>query len=141
MEPERVVRGLWDRIEARDWSGAGALLAPDIRVEWPATGEVFVGRDNFLAVQSEYPEGWTINVIRTVAEGAVVVSEVEVPHAEFGIFRAASFWTVHDDLVTEATEYWVNVGGEQPPEWRSQYAQPRRAGVTSNQDCSPRSPS
>jgi ketosteroid isomerase-like protein len=123
MQPEQVVLQLWNRIAAHDWPGVGELLAPDIRLAWPATGEVFVGRDNFVAIQSEYPEGWTINVISTVAQGEVVVSEVEVPHEEFGVFRAASFWTVRDDLITTATEYWVTVGGEQPPEWRSRYVQ------------------
>lgn len=125
MQPDQVVLQLWNRIAAHDWPGVSRLLAPDIRLTWPATGEVFVGRDNFVAIQSEYPEGWTINVISTVTQGEIVVSEVEVPHEEFGMFRAASFWTVRDERITAGTEYWVTVGGEQPPEWRSRYSQTR----------------
>ena len=123
MQPEQVVIQLWNRIAAHDWQGVGQLLAPDIRLTWPATGEVFVGRDNFVAIQSEYPEGWTINVISTVTQGDIVVSEVEVPHEKYGVFRAASFWTVRNEKITNATEYWVTVDGEQAPEWRSRYSQ------------------
>lgn len=124
MEPEVVVAALWARIAARDWPGLTALLAPEVRVSWPATGEVFTGPANFVAVQSEYPEGWEISVLRIVAQADVVVSEVEVPHAVLGnTFRAASFWEVKDGLVTAATEYWVTLGGEEPADWRRPLAQ------------------
>ena len=33
-----------------------------------------------MAVNEEYPEGWTIQVLRIVADGDSAVSEVEVPH-------------------------------------------------------------
>ncbi len=125
MQPEQVVRQLWDRISARDWPGVSRLLAPDVRLAWPATGETFVGADNFVAIQSEYPEGWSINVLSVLAQGRTVVSEVEVPHVEFGVFRAASFWSVSGDVIISGTEYWVTVGGEEPPGWRARYALPR----------------
>ncbi len=122
MNSEQVVRELWQRISARDWSGVGALLSPDVRVDWPATGETFVGVENFVAIQSEYPEGWTINVLRVIADGQAAVSEVEVPHDEFGIFRAASFWTVSEGLIRAGIEYWITVAGESPPSWRARYS-------------------
>ena len=125
MQPEQVVRQLWNRISARDWPGVSQLLAPDVRLQWPATGEVFVGAGNFVAIQSEYPEGWSINVLSVLVQGRTVVSEVEVPHEEFGVFRAASFWTVGDGVITAGTEYWVTVRGEEPPDWRARYALPR----------------
>ena len=113
---------MWERISARDWAGLQSLLAPDVRAEWPATGEVFLGSDNFVAIQSEYPEGWSIRVLTVVGQGDTVVSEVEVPHEEFGVFRAASVWTVREGLVAAVTEYWVTVGGEEPPAWRARYS-------------------
>ncbi|WP_326807594.1 MULTISPECIES: nuclear transport factor 2 family protein [unclassified Streptomyces] len=127
MRPVDVVTQLWERIDARDWPGMERLVAADVVVEWPVSGERIVGRANFVAVQSEYPEGWSIRVLRIVAQGeqepgrpAEVVSEVEVPHTELGIFRAASFWTVHDGRITAATEYWTDLYGEQPPVWRQE---------------------
>ncbi len=31
MKPSEVVRALWDRIQARDWTGLGADSSPDWR--------------------------------------------------------------------------------------------------------------
>jgi ketosteroid isomerase-like protein len=120
----RVIEALWNRIQARDWAGVEELVAPDVVVEWPVSAERIVGRDNFVAVQREYPEGWTIHVVRIVAQGDEVVSEVEVPHVELGMFAAASFWTVRDGRVVRGREYWVTPGSETPPEWRSPFAEP-----------------
>ena len=122
MEPELVVRELWAAIATRDWTRLAGLLDPQVTVTWPATGETFVGPANFVAVQSEYPQGWEIEVVRVVASGDLVVSEVRVPHRELGVFGSAGFWTVRDGRILTATEYWVTVDGETPPDWRRPYA-------------------
>ena len=44
MEPSELIRTLWDRIDARDWPGVAGLLAADIEVYWPASGELIAGR-------------------------------------------------------------------------------------------------
>ena len=124
MTAEQVVRSLWERIQARDWAGMKALLAPEIVLEWPATGERFEGPDAIVAVNEEYPEGWSIDVVRVMPgpDGETVVSEVEVPHADLGTFAVASFWRVRDGRVTAGREYWVQCGAERPPPWRDAYA-------------------
>lgn len=118
MNPETVVRSLWERIEARDWAGLEELLHEDVVVDWPASRELIVGRDNFVAVQSEYPEGWSIRVLRILSQGAEVVSEVEVPHENVGIFRGVSIWTVSGGKIARAREYWTRLGGDERPAWR-----------------------
>ena len=123
MEPSAVVADLWNRIQARDWAGVGELIAPHAVIDWPVTAERITGRDHYVAVNREYPEGWAIRVLRIVASGDQVVSEVEVPHAELGTFRAASFWTVADGQVTGGTEYWITVGAEPSPAWRAGYVE------------------
>jgi ketosteroid isomerase-like protein len=124
MQPSDVVTAVWDRIQARDWAGLGRLVADDAVVEWPVSSERIVGRDNYVAVNREYPEGWSIRVLRIVADGDQVASEVEVPHAEFGVFRVASFWTVADGLIVHATEYWTSLGADASPQWRAPYVEP-----------------
>jgi ketosteroid isomerase-like protein len=124
MEPSEVVRALWDRIQARDWGAVADVIAEDAIVEWPVSAERIVGRDNYVAVNREYPEGWSIHVLRVVADGDQVVSEVEVPHAEFGTFRAASFWTVTGGKIVRGTEYWSMLGADEPPQWRADYVEP-----------------
>ncbi|MFC7922040.1 nuclear transport factor 2 family protein [Streptomyces cinereoruber] len=56
-EASDVVGALWDRMQARDRDGLAALLAEDAVVEWPVSGERITGRDDYVAVNREYPEG------------------------------------------------------------------------------------
>ncbi|MEU6877842.1 nuclear transport factor 2 family protein [Streptomyces sp. NPDC046712] len=123
MEQTEIVRGFWDRMQARDWAGLAALLADDLVVEWPVSGERIVGRENYVRVNAEYPEGWSIRVLRVVAQGEDVVSEVEVPHDTMGVHRVASFWTVRNGTITGGREYWTEVGSDPSPEWRAAYVQ------------------
>ena len=124
MTPDEVVTLYWQRMQARDWAGVHALLAPDVVVEWPASGERFEGPDAVVGVNRAYPDGWTIRVQRVVAgpDGDTAVSEVEVPQDDVGTFAVASFWQVRDGLISRGREYWVTCGGEEPPPWRARYA-------------------
>jgi ketosteroid isomerase-like protein len=110
-------------MQARDWPGLGELLAEDIVVEWPVSGERIVGRANFLGVAADYPEGWSVRVLRIVADGDAVVSEVEIPHRTLGDHRVVSLWTVREGLVFAGREYWTASGSDPAPEWRSAYVQ------------------
>lgn len=127
MDAKGVIEAYWTRMEARDWDGVAALLAEDAVVEWPDTAERFVGREACVGVNREYPEGWSIRVLRVVADTDhpdQVVSEVEIPQKGVGVFRAASFWTVRDGRIVQGTEYWTTVGGETPPAWRAAFSEP-----------------
>ena len=124
MESLKVVETLWDQVQARDWDGVAGVVAQDAVVEWPVTGERIAGRANYVAVNREYPEGWSIRVLRIVADGEEVVSEVEVPHEGIGVFRVASFWTVRDGQVVRGTEYWTSLGGDPRPQWRTAFVEP-----------------
>ena len=119
MAEAEIVRDLWARMQDRDWDGVGALLAEDAVVEWPVSGERIVGRANYVRINAEYPEGWSIRVLRVVAAGDQVVSEVEVPHATMGVHRVASFWTVREGRIVAGREYWSEVGADPAPEWRA----------------------
>ena len=123
-QPADIIRQLWARIQDRNWAGVGALISDDAIIDWPVSGERISGRSNFVAVNQEYPEGWSIRVLRIVTDGDQVVSEVEVPHADLGVFRVASFWTVTDGQVTRGTEYWTSLGSDDRPDWRAPYVEP-----------------
>lgn len=118
-----VVRELWARFQAREWEAAGELLAEDVVVEWPQTRERIRGRENVLAVNRNYPEGWTIRVLRVLSEGDVAASEVAVDHVDHGTFHAASFFEIQDARVVRGTEYWVDPPTEHPPAWRAQWVE------------------
>lgn len=123
MEPSEIVHELWKRMQERDWAGVGALLAEDAVVEWPVSGERIAGRENYVRINAEYPEGWSIRVLRVVASGGEVVSEVEVPHETMGVHRVASFWTVREDLIVAGREYWSELGADCSPAWRAPYVE------------------
>ncbi|MBX3030157.1 MAG: nuclear transport factor 2 family protein [Chloroflexi bacterium] len=123
MSPVEVVRAFWERMQARDWDGVRATLADDVIVDWLETNERFVGASNVVSVNAAYPEGWEIRVLRLVERDALVVAEVEVPHAGVGVFRAAAFMEVAEGRIVRSVEYWVQVGGSEPPAWRAAYAE------------------
>lgn len=134
-----VVGRLWARIEARDWDGLGRLLADDVVLEYPVSGELIRGRANVVAVNAEYPTGWSVHVLRVLggsraagAEAVAVsgagavseaVSEVEVPFEGLPTSRAVSWWTVAAGRVTHVREYWTVPGSEEPPAWRRPFAE------------------
>jgi ketosteroid isomerase-like protein len=121
MDGADVVTQLWACIDHRDWPGLGGLLHDDVVLEYPVTGEVFRGRASVVAINAEYPEGWSIRVLRVIADGEDVVSEVEVPMVDVGVFRVASFWTIRSEQVRHAREYWTSLGAEDAPAWRRRY--------------------
>jgi SnoaL-like domain len=84
VESSEIVAELWSRIEARDWDGVGEQLADDFVLEWPNARIRLRGRTSFVEFNRSYPEGWSIEVLRIVAEGNTAVSEVRVPHPTVG---------------------------------------------------------
>ena len=124
MEPSDVVAQLWRRIQARDWDAVGELLADDFVLEWPNELVRIRGRANFVDFNRSYPEGWTIEVLRILAEGNTAVSEVRVPHPTVGPHYALSFFEVDDGLLTRGREYWVVERYEEPAPDRARWFEP-----------------
>jgi ketosteroid isomerase-like protein len=115
---EHLVRTFWQAFDVADFDAAAKLMIPDVVVMWPCTGEVFHGRDNFLAVQKHYPGRWRIAVGRVVVAPEVVVSVVKVTPegGDKPSFHATSFFELAGGKIAAITEYWAT--DEDPPEWR-----------------------
>ena len=124
VKPSEVVVKLWSRVQARDWEGVGELLADDFVLEWPHDLVRIRGRKSFVEFNRSYPEGWSIEVLRIVAEGNTVVSEVRVPHPTVGPFYALSFFEVYESQVTSTREYWVAEAYEEPAAERAAWLEP-----------------
>ena len=121
MNAGEVVAELWRRIQARDWDAVGDLLAEDFVLEWPHDQVRIRGRSNFVEFNRSYPEGWSIEVLRIVAEGNRAVSEVRVPHPTVGPWFALSFFEVVDGRITRGREYWVAERSEEPAPDRARW--------------------
>lgn len=112
----RAVRAMWAAFESRDWARARALLADDLRATWWTSGERFTSADGYVAVQSQYPEGWAIRLIECERlEDGRVMSLARVDHPPQHFFATALF-QVDDGVIHAIDEYWATA--EAPPAWR-----------------------
>ncbi|HET9509500.1 MAG TPA: nuclear transport factor 2 family protein [Gaiellaceae bacterium] len=115
MSTAELTRQLYEAYGRRDWERAALFLHEDAVLEMPATRERLAGRDGVIAFQRDYPEPWgELSVLRAVDAGDTAAAEVEVVASD-ATFRLAAFWRSHDGLLREGVEYWVTVGGEEPP--------------------------
>jgi ketosteroid isomerase-like protein len=119
MSPDEIVRSFFERMQARDWDGAGELLASDLVVDFTETGERFEGA-GFLAMNRAYPEGWTIEVVETLAVGHRVAAQVKVTQPP-EVFWCAGFYTVGDGVIADGVEHWVTERSAEPPAWRAPF--------------------
>ena len=118
MSAAELVRRLYEAYQARDWESAAVLVHDDAVLEMPATRERLTGRAGVIAFQRSYPEPWgDLSVLRVVGEGGIAAAEVEVVAAD-ATFRMAAFWRSEGGLLREGAEYWITVGGEEPPPTR-----------------------
>jgi hypothetical protein len=121
VTPEQLVRALYERYQARNWSDAALLLHEGATVEMPATIEQLLGRDQVIGMQRDYPEPWgDLGVLRVLGNERSAVAELEVV-APTTVLRCAAFWDVDGGLLHRGVEYWVTVGGEEPPPHRRWY--------------------
>jgi SnoaL-like domain len=121
VTPEQLVRTLYEQYQARNWPDAALLLHADATVLMPATSEQLIGRDQVVGMQRNYPEPWgDLQVLRVIGDERSAVAELEVV-APTALFRCAAFWDVDEGLLHRGVEYWVTIGGEEPPPDRRRY--------------------
>ncbi len=80
------MRSFFERMQSRDWVGAGRCLLPSVHIEFTETGERFDG-PNFLAMNQAYPEGWSNDVIEIVESADRVAAQVRIDHGDDGMRR------------------------------------------------------
>lgn len=121
-QSRQVVAAYWAAMQTNDFRAAAALLAEDYLLEWPQSGERVRGRDNFIAVNEQYPAAgrWRFAVHRLVAQGDQVVSDVEVTDGAIA-GRAVTFSTVRGGQIAHQVEYWPDPF--EPAAWRAAWVE------------------
>jgi ketosteroid isomerase-like protein len=110
-----LVRRLYEAYQARDWDTAARFLHEKATVAMPATAERLDGREGVIDFQRAYPEPWgDLSVLQVLGDEEHAAAEVEVVAAD-DTFRMAAFWRTADGMLRDGVEYWVTVGGEEPP--------------------------
>src|SRR6266436_6655347 len=90
-----VVARFWELMSTNDFRSVGSMLSDDFVLDWPQSNERIRGRDNFAAMNEEYPAhgGWTFTVNTVVGNDVEAVSDVSVTDGVQKA-RAISFFSV-----------------------------------------------
>ncbi len=122
MNNKQRLESFWATMETNDFHAASRLLHDDYVLEWPQSGERILGRDNFAAVNTNYPaEGkWHFTINHIVSEGDMVVTDVSVTDGKI-IGRAITFSTIRDGKIWKQVEFWPDPF--EAPAWRAKWIQ------------------
>src|SRR5262249_53351874 len=110
------VESFWTAMQENDWERAAGHLTQDCVIDWPCSGERIVGRENFAAIQAQYPTTtgrWNFDVHRIVADQDIVVSEVTVTDGEQAA-RVVAFSILDSSQIAQQIEYWPMAYDPQP---------------------------
>ncbi len=107
MNPAEIVQEFYRRMNTNDFSAAAQMLSDDYVLEWPQSRERIRGRDNFAAMNKEYPANgpWRFTINRIVANETEAVSDVSITDGVQKA-RAITFSTVQDGKITKQVEFW-----------------------------------
>ncbi len=102
-----VVQEFFRRMNTNDFSAAAQMLSEDYVLEWPQSKERIRGRENFAAVNNEYPANgaWRFTINRIVANETQAVSDVSITDGVVEA-RAITFSTVREGKITKQVEFW-----------------------------------
>lgn len=106
-EAAAVVKKFWELMASNDFRSVGQVLGDDFVLEWPQSNERIRGRDNFAAMNEEYPAHgpWRFTINRIVGGGGEAVTDVSVTDGVQEA-RAISFFTVSGGKVVRVVEFW-----------------------------------
>ena len=102
-----VVKEFYRRMNTNDFHSAGQLLSDSYILEWPQSKERIRGRDNFVAVNNEYPAygRWLFTINRLVGNATEAVSDVSITDGT-QVARAITFTTVQEGKIVKQVEFW-----------------------------------
>ena len=102
-----IVEKFWQLMMSNDFRSVGVLLADDFVLAWPQSKERIRGRDNFAAMNEQYPAHgrWQFTIHRIVGTDTEAVSDVSVTDGVQQA-RAISFFTISDGKISQIIEFW-----------------------------------
>ena len=131
-------------LKERDLDATAQLLHEDVEVRYPQSGEVFVGRDNYIAMLSNHPSGlpqadfptvsgdkasvhvtspipFGLPIVSVAGSGDLFVVEGTAEDADGSRYNIAVILNMEGGRVKRETWYWA--APFPAPEWRGPFAE------------------
>jgi len=107
MPSEEIVKTFWSLMQTNDFRSVGEVLSNDFILEWPQSKERIRGRDNFAAMNEQYPANgrWEFQINRIIAVDNEAVSDVSVTDG-VQVARVISFFQISNNLIQKMVEFW-----------------------------------
>ncbi len=102
-----LVEKFWQLMMSNDFKSVGAVLSDDFVLDWPQSKERLRGRDNYAAMNEQYPAHgrWQFTINRIIGNDREAVSDVSLTDGVQRA-RAISFFTVTDGKIACMLEFW-----------------------------------
>ncbi len=97
-------------------------FAPNVRVDFPQSGESILGRDKLKAMRSAYPAEVTFAIRRMRGSGALWITELDLTYNRTTTIHVANIMEFEDDLVVRETIYFGDPF--EAPTWRKPWVEP-----------------
>ena len=107
MTTAEVVQKFWSLMQTNDFKSVGQVLSDDFVLEWPQSGERIRGRENYAAMNEEYPTHglWRFTINRITGDDVQAVTDVTVTDG-VQVARAISFFSFSDGKIQKIVEFW-----------------------------------
>ncbi len=117
-----VIENFWAAMNTNDWRAAAEFFRDDFVLEWPQSGERMRGRENFVAMNANYPSHgrWVFTVNQIVAGETDAVSDVSVTDSVFQ-GRVVTFSEIPDGKIVSQKEFWPEPF--EAAEWRARWVE------------------
>ena len=101
-----IVKEYWTRMQSNNFAFAAEILSDQFILEWPQSHERLRGKENFIAVNEEYPAHgrWEFTLHRIVGDEHTVVTDVSVTDG-VSQDRAITFSYIEHGKITKQIEY------------------------------------
>ena len=119
-EIRRLLAHHWE--SQPDQEAVHEIYDPNVRVDFPQSGETILGRDNLKAMRSVYPADVTFALRRIRGAGSIWVTELDVTYNGTTTLHCASIMEFEHDRVVRETIYFGDPF--EAPAWRKPWVEP-----------------
>jgi ketosteroid isomerase-like protein len=105
MNHSELISAYYGALNARDWTGLGALLDDDILYEVPQTRERVRGREAYIDFNRTFPGDWSLEIKRLIVDSTRGAAEL-ISRVDGEVSDAVVFFEFRDDRISQITDYW-----------------------------------